>query len=117
MMRESSFMERLGASDLQKEANLNRRISVLKDVSQTLSKALESVEELKITGAFRLPNVADGISFYDEVSRFEISLIQLALRYARGNQRNAASLLGLKTTTLNSKIKSYNLDWRNLDEA
>jgi DNA-binding protein Fis len=117
MMRESSFMERLGANDLKKEANLNRRINLLKDVSQTLSRALESVEELKIAGGVRLPNVADGISFYDEVSRFEISLIQLALRYARGNQRNAASLLGLKTTTLNSKIKAYNLDWRNLDEA
>jgi DNA-binding protein Fis len=117
MMRESSFMERLGTSDLKKEANLNRRINLLKDVSQTLSRALEAVEELKIAGAVRLPNVADGISFYDEVSRFEISLIQLALRYARGNQRNAASLLGLKTTTLNSKIKAYNLDWRNLDGA
>jgi DNA-binding protein Fis len=109
-------MERLAPGDLQKEVNLNRRISVLKDVSQTLSKALDSIEELKMAGAIRLPNVAEGISFYEEVSRFEISLIQLALRYARGNQRNAASLLGLKTTTLNSKIKSYNLDWRNLDE-
>lgn len=116
MIRESTFMERLNAADVKKEASLNERISLLKDVSQTLSRALEMIEDLKIAGTVRLPNVAGGISFYDEVSRFEISLIQLALRYARGNQRNAASLLGLKTTTLNSKIKTYNLDWRNLDD-
>jgi DNA-binding protein Fis len=109
-------MERLSAADMNKETGLNQRISLLKDVSQTLSKALETIEDLKIAGTVRLPNVAHGISFYDEVSRFEISLIQLALRHARGNQRNAASLLGLKTTTLNSKIKTYNLDWRNLGD-
>lgn len=116
MIRESTFMDRLNAGDANKDASLNQRISLLKDVSQTLSRALETVEDLKLAGTVRLPNVASGISFYDEVSRFEISLIQLALRYARGNQRNAASLLGLKATTLNSKIKTYNLDWRNLDD-
>jgi len=109
-------MERLNAGEVKKEASLNERISLLKDVSQTLSRALAMIEDLKMAGTVRLPNVAGGISFYDEVSRFEISLIQLALRYTRGNQRNAASLLGLKTTTLNSKIKTYNLDWRNLDD-
>jgi DNA-binding NtrC family response regulator len=109
-------MERLQAGDVKKEATLNERISLLLDVSQTLSRALETIEDLKIAGTVRFPNVAGGISFYEEVSRFEISLIQLALRYARGNQRNAASMLGLKATTLNSKIKTYNLDWRNLDD-
>jgi transcriptional regulator with PAS, ATPase and Fis domain len=116
MVRESTFMERLNAGNVNKEASLNERISLLKDVSQTLSRALEAIEDLKIAGTIRFPNVAGGISFYDEVSRFEISLIQLALRYAQGSQRNAASLLGLKTTTLNSKIKTYNLDWRHLDD-
>lgn len=116
MIRESTFMERINAGEVKKEASLNERIGVLKDVSQTLSRALETIEDLKVAGNVRLPNVAGGISFYDEVSRFEISLIQIALRYARGNQRNAASLLGLKATTLNSKIKTYNLDWRNLDD-
>jgi len=50
-----------------------------------------------------------GISFYDEVSRFEIELIRKALDYTGGHQSRAAKLLGMNTTTLNSKIKAYNI--------
>ncbi len=50
-----------------------------------------------------------GISFYDEVSRFEIELIKRALEFTGGHQSRAAKLLGMNNTTLNSKIKSYNL--------
>ncbi|MCS6806544.1 MAG: sigma-54 dependent transcriptional regulator [Acidobacteriota bacterium] len=53
--------------------------------------------------------IADGFSFYDEVARFEISLIRQALEITGGNQSRAARLLGLNTTTLNNKIKSYNI--------
>jgi transcriptional regulator with GAF, ATPase, and Fis domain len=48
-----------------------------------------------------------GIDFYDEVQRFETALIKLALNQAAGNQAHAARLLGLRATTLNSKIKQY----------
>lgn len=51
-----------------------------------------------------------GVKFYEEVTKFEIELITQALTYTKGNQRAAARLLGLKTTTLNSKVKTYNLD-------
>jgi DNA-binding NtrC family response regulator len=50
-----------------------------------------------------------GISFYDEVSRFEIELIKRALEFTGGHQSRAAKLLGMNNTTLNSKIKSYNI--------
>lgn len=50
-----------------------------------------------------------GISFYDEVSRFEISLIRRALEFTGGHQSKAAKLLGMNNTTLNSKIKVYNI--------
>ena len=49
------------------------------------------------------------IDFYNQVNRFEISLIRSALRYSRGSQRQAARLLGLKPTTLNSKIKTHKI--------
>jgi DNA-binding NtrC family response regulator len=54
-------------------------------------------------------DLAHGISFYDEVSRFEIELIRQALELTGGHQSRAAKLLGLNNTTLNSKIKSYNI--------
>lgn len=58
------------------------------------------------TGQFDLSN---GLSFYDEVARFEVSLIKQALDYTTGHQSRAAKLLGLNATTLNSKIKTYNI--------
>jgi DNA-binding NtrC family response regulator len=51
-----------------------------------------------------------GVAFYEEVTKFEVALIREALACTHGNQRAAARLLGLKTTTLNSKVKLYNLD-------
>ena len=54
-------------------------------------------------------DLTHGISFYDEVSRFEIELIRQALDLTGGHQSRAAKLLGLNNTTLNSKIKSYNI--------
>jgi DNA-binding NtrC family response regulator len=50
-----------------------------------------------------------GISFYDEVSRFEVELIRRALELTGGHQSRAARLLGMNNTTLNSKIKAYNI--------
>jgi DNA-binding NtrC family response regulator len=54
-------------------------------------------------------DISRGISFYDEVSRFEIELIRRALEHTGGHQSRAAKLLGMNNTTLNSKIKVYNL--------
>jgi DNA-binding NtrC family response regulator len=54
-------------------------------------------------------DIAQGVTFYDEVKKFEIDLIQRALDQTAGHQSRAARLLGLNATTLNSKIKSYNI--------
>lgn len=54
-------------------------------------------------------DMARGINFYDEVKKFEIDLIRRALEQTAGHQSRAARLLGLNATTLNSKIKSYNI--------
>jgi hypothetical protein len=43
------------------------------------------------------------------VRRFEIELIQTALRHTSGVQTEAATLLGLKPTTLHAKLKQYQL--------
>ena len=54
-------------------------------------------------------DLARGVNFYDEVKRFEIDMIRRALDQTGGHQSRAARLLGLNATTLNSKIKSYNI--------
>ena len=55
-------------------------------------------------------DIVSGISFYDEVQRFETHLIKMALSETGGNQAKAARLLGIKATTLNSKIKLFQID-------
>ena len=57
-------------------------------------------------------NISQGIDFYDEVKRFETGLIRLALDHTRGHQAQAARLLCIKPTTLNSKIKLYRIEYR-----
>jgi transcriptional regulator with PAS, ATPase and Fis domain len=57
-------------------------------------------------------DIGRGVNFYGEVKRFEIDLIRRALDQTGGHQSRAARLLGLNATTLNSKIKSYNISLR-----
>jgi transcriptional regulator with GAF, ATPase, and Fis domain len=82
-------------------------LRVLREISDAVAGALEAVD------TFRPPDIKQGISFYDEVRRFEIDLIRRALKLTAGSQTRAARLLRLKASTLNSKIKYYNIEWRN----
>lgn len=54
-------------------------------------------------------DLSRGVNFYDEVRKFEMDLIRRALEQTSGHQSRAARLLGLNATTLNSKIKTYNI--------
>lgn len=51
-----------------------------------------------------------GVSIRDEVLRYEIDLIRRALRLTGNHQRRAAEVLGVNATTLNAKIKRYNIE-------
>jgi transcriptional regulator with GAF, ATPase, and Fis domain len=85
------------------EVVLDNRLTTLRDVALTL---LREVESLRMTE----PNdVAGRVRLHDEVQRFETELIRSALSRAAGNQTRAALLLGVKLTTLNSKIKRYKI--------
>jgi len=56
------------------------------------------------------PLMQDGsINMYAEVRRFESALIRQALMLTGGHQGHAAALLGVKLTTLNSKIIRYRI--------
>ena len=75
----------------------------MKDLAYTLMSELEGVATVPAL------NLKDGIRIRDEVTRYEIDLIQAALRMSGNHQRRAAKMLGIKATTLNSKIKKYKL--------
>ncbi len=81
---------------------------VLKNVALALISEGATQAREPASGAER-PDAPAEMSFYDEVRRFEIGLITRALRRAHGNQRAAAQLLGLKATTLNAKMKQYQM--------
>ena len=80
---------------------LENRLSSLRDVALTL---LREVEALRVVEPVR-----HRVRLHDEVQRFEIALINSALNKSRGNQTLAAQVLGVKLTTLNSKIKRYKI--------
>jgi DNA-binding NtrC family response regulator len=54
------------------------------------------------------------LSLREKVRRFEIELIEHALALTRGNQLRAAKFLGANATTLNEKIKRYQLQLPNM---
>jgi DNA-binding protein Fis len=84
------------------------------EVLKTIARALES-KAGNPTGVLDFDEKR-GVKFYEEVTKFEIELIRQALFYTGGNKRAAARLLGLKTSTLNSKVKTYNIDLTRTDD-
>lgn len=54
--------------------------------------------------------VGDGMDFNQVVSCLEINLLREALKNTKGNQSQAAKLLGLSLSTFRDKVKKYNLD-------
>jgi DNA-binding NtrC family response regulator len=78
-------------------------ISTLRELTFRLLRELQSIGEVDSL------SVEKGLDFYEEVRRFEIDLIKRALLQTGGHQGRAARLLHLKITTLNSKIKHYQI--------
>ena len=88
----------------------NNQLSALESLATLL---LREVELLK-TSEERVTNRLDseeGVNLYEELQHFEASMIRSALIRARGVQRRAAELLGMKVTTLNVKIKRYKISF------
>jgi DNA-binding NtrC family response regulator len=75
------------------------RIASLKVLAMTLLRQVESLETQIASN-----NVPE-LNLQKEVHRFEAAIIRSALAKTGGRQRRAAKLLGVKVTTLNTKIK------------
>lgn len=85
------------------ENPLPGQIEMLQKAALTLLKEVQTISTLEAADIVR------GIKFYDEVERFERELIIRALELTGGHQVRASRLLGLKVTTLNSKVKRYRI--------
>lgn len=85
------------------EASMDYRLNSLRE---TVLQLLGEVESLSISVPV---DVKSGARLYDEVRQFEVNLIRTALGRTAGSQTRAAKLLGLKLSTLNSKIKRYHI--------
>lgn len=85
------------------ESKLDDRLSTLK------ATALQILDEVELLSIAVPVDIRSGARFSEEVRQFEVSLIKAALARTAGSQTQAARLLGLKTTTLNAKIKRYSI--------
>ena len=80
-------------------------ISLIRSLATTLLSEIDSLgEDDEILGS------SDSFVLREMVRDFEINLIRTALLKTGGNQRRAAFLLGVKTTTLHNKIKMYGIE-------
>ncbi|MBV9211321.1 MAG: hypothetical protein JOZ52_11855 [Acidobacteria bacterium] len=101
--QENSFPGGAQTEAAHETGELRQRAQVLKDL------ALALLSEVQTLGDVQAMETGGGIDFYGEVRRFEIELIQRALKKTGGHQMRAARLLNVKVTTLNSKIKRYHI--------
>jgi len=91
-----------------KTAADNEQIESIKSITNLLLRKIESLER-------ELPEVAidqskRGSNLYEVINSFEKKLIRDALRATNWSQKRAAQILGIKATTLNAKMKRYEIN-------
>ena len=100
---------------------IGERIDFLREVTEALLDEVKELTPLKnnedeVRSLTTLKNIksGSGIDLDEEVKKFEVFLIERALERTKGSQKQAALLLKLKHTTLNAKIKRYEICLKNL---
>lgn len=92
-------------SILLREAALDSRLEALRDVALSLLREVDSLQKSQP------PHPDRKLRLSEEVRQFEIDLIRTTLDRTNGNQTRAARLLGVKLTTLNTKIRRYHISF------
>jgi len=95
------------------KAPASERLNKIRNLASSLLDEAESLDHenalAEASATVEALNVNSGVDFFEEVRRFEVRLISRALELTGGNQARAARMLGLGTTTLNYKIKAYEI--------
>lgn len=90
--------------------NLVERLVVVRNTGLIRSEDLPAPIGANASPGISAPRVSlKGLSFSEEVNRFESNLILQALEHTRWNKQRAAQLLGMNRTTLMDKIKRKGL--------
>jgi DNA-binding NtrC family response regulator len=76
-------------------------LAALRILTISLLKQIETIENRD--------GEATQLNLHEQVQEFEAALIRSALERTGGRQRRAARLLGVKVTTLNTKIKRHKI--------
>ncbi|HZS46650.1 MAG TPA: helix-turn-helix domain-containing protein [Blastocatellia bacterium] len=109
----ASFTKELAIVDPLRTDMLLLSVQYLSQVSR-MERENRLLRRALSRGIFDDQNVADasegGPALSDRVEQFERNLITSALRRTQGCQVRAASLLGVKNTTLNMKLKRYGIE-------
>ena len=82
--------------------SIAQKLEAINRIASVVLNEIESIEPRK-------PGNGEVMDFYEEIQHFEVELIKYALSQTQGNQRRAAKILNIKPTTLNSKLKKFNL--------
>ena len=107
-LRENSEIHLVNHADA--NGDKENRAFALNTTNTLKQLALQLLVEAQALNEVPTLDVRSGIDFYEEVKRFEVDLIQRALSFTRGHQVRAARLLNMKVTTLNTKIKHYDIN-------
>lgn len=91
-----------------KAAVENEQIESIKSITNLLLRKIEALEEN--SPEVSLEPLTKGANLYDVMTSFEKNLIKDALRATNWSQKRAAQILGVKVTTLNAKIKRYDIN-------
>jgi DNA-binding NtrC family response regulator len=91
-----------------KTAAENEQIESIKSITNLLLRKIEALEkdfpEVTMDASEKHSNL------YEVICSFEKKLIRDALRATNWSQKRAAQILGIKATTLNAKIKRYEIN-------
>lgn len=101
MLPNNEHKQQLVSFAHEQSRNLNRI-----ELKQKLGELLSAYESL----AEQQPiEFSDNFNLLEHLHQYEIKIIRYALQLTGGNQRAAAKLLGLNYTTLNNKVKRFEL--------
>ncbi len=89
-------------STVKKIKSIAQKLEAINRIASIVLSEVESIRSRSVSASGK-------INYYEEIQHFEVELILYALYQAKGNQRRAAQILNIKPTTLNSKVKRFNL--------
>lgn len=91
----------------------NEQIESIKSITCLLLRKIEALENNSTEVSFDA--LTKGSNLYEVITSFEKNLIKHALRETNWSQKRAAQILGVKVTTLNAKIKRYDINVKSGD--